>query len=167
MLNRVSLYLLPIAFPLVNHMLKKMEDQQSQKMAVTLERSRRDTTSEQPQEIKASLELDGADKKDTSKGTLPDDESSDIVLCGACLIFSPGFMTKEQNLFWPETEFYYEEYILSQRAQRSGYTIGYNTDLNVLHQSGTATHARFQNRRKYVAEKLRRTADACEIYIRT
>lgn len=45
----------------------------------------------------------------------------DIVPCGACLIFSPVFVNKEKKAFVPETEFYYEEYILYERCKRNAY----------------------------------------------
>ncbi len=88
-----------------------------------------------------------------------------VVLCGACLIFGPGFLGRETELFAPETQFYYEEYILARRCERAGYRMRYRPELAVLHRSGAATRGRFRERRAYVAQKLRRTADACEVYL--
>ncbi len=42
----------------------------------------------------------------------------DIVPFGACLIFTPLFVEKEEKAFEPETRFFYEEYILALRCQQ-------------------------------------------------
>ena len=41
-----------------------------------------------------------------------------IIPFGACLIFTPLFTEKEEKAFEPETQFYYEEFILARRCFR-------------------------------------------------
>lgn len=105
--------------------------------------------------------------KDRSRAMSSEDKKAQdhVILCGACLIFGPKFLQKEVQLFTPETQFYYEEYILAKRCERMGFRMSYRPELEVLHRSGTATHARFQGRKKYLEQKLKRTADACRVYL--
>ena len=89
-----------------------------------------------------------------------------IVLFGACLIFTPLFIEKETSAFQPETNFYYEEYLLKLRCDRQGYLCVYDPDLQVYHETGAATrqsHRRNIERMKFL---LKNTADSCEVYLR-
>ena len=54
---------------------------------------------------------------------------------------------KEDKAFWPETKFFYEEYILTQRCLKHGYTTVYEPGLQVLHESGAATRYSYRNER--------------------
>lgn len=87
-----------------------------------------------------------------------------IVPFGACLIFTPKFVQWEEKAFWPETSFFYEEYILALRCQRSGYKIVFDPTLNVFHESGHATKKNFKNEKQRLRFQMKRTADACLIY---
>ena len=59
----------------------------------------------------------------------------DIVPFGACLIFTPLFVEKEEKAFEPETQFFYEEYILTLRCQQKGYNIVYDPSMSVKHEA--------------------------------
>ncbi len=108
----------------------------------------------------------GGGERENPAGELPFDAAEKpVVLCGACLVFGPGFLKRETELFMPETQFYYEEYILARRCERAGYRMRYRPELTVLHRSGTATQGRFRERKAYIEQKLQRTADACEVYL--
>jgi len=89
----------------------------------------------------------------------------DVVLFGACLIFTPLFIQAEENAFWPETSFYYEEYLLMLRCISKGYKTVYDPSMKVLHESGTSTERRTGSNRKKMRFVMRNTADACEIYL--
>ncbi len=91
----------------------------------------------------------------------------DIVPFGACLIFTPGFVRQEGKAFWPETRFFYEEYLLALRCRRSGYKIFYDPALKALHESGTATKKNFQNEKQRLRFQMERTAEAAEMYLKT
>ena len=88
------------------------------------------------------------------------------VLFGACLIFTPDFVMKEDKAFWPETKFFYEEYILTQRCLKHGYTTVYEPGLQVLHESGAATRYSYRNERERLRFRMERMAEACEAYLR-
>lgn len=88
-----------------------------------------------------------------------------IVPFGACLIFTPDFVKREALAFTPETQFYYEEYLLTRRCQYKGYHTLYDPSLKVLHESGAATRATFRQERRRIRFLLERTAEAGKIYL--
>lgn len=89
-----------------------------------------------------------------------------IIPFGACLIFTPRFVEREEKAFDPETQFYYEEYILANRCFRKGYETGYDPFIKVLHETGSATKQSTKSRAGRMKTMMRRTADACEVYVR-
>ena len=88
-----------------------------------------------------------------------------IVPFGACLIFTPSFVRKEKKAFLPETNFYYEEYLLALRCFRQGYETGYDPSLRVWHEGGAATRQSYGKRFRKMSFVMKNTADACEIYL--
>lgn len=102
-------------------------------------------------------------KKD--RGKFYREVQKNIVPFGACLIFTPDFIKKEKLAFCPETQFFYEEYILTYRCQQKGYHIVYDPSLKVLHESGAATKKSCQSEKKRIRFMLERTKEAAEIYL--
>lgn len=90
----------------------------------------------------------------------------DIVPFGACLIFTPDFVKQEKLAFTPETRFFYEEYILTERCRKNGYRTVYDPALTVYHESGAATKTTFGSERKRMRFMLKRTAEAAEVYMK-
>ena len=90
-----------------------------------------------------------------------------IVPFGACLIFTPEFVKLEEVAFTPETQFFYEEYILTGRCRKKGYRIVYDPALQAYHESGAATKSSFSAARNRTRFMLERTAAAAEIYLKT
>lgn len=87
-----------------------------------------------------------------------------IVPFGAFLIFTPEFVSEQEKAFSPETQFFYEEYILALRCRRLGYRIVYDPSMKVLHESGKSTQAAYRTdkaRMKFTMEKM---LSACRIY---
>lgn len=89
---------------------------------------------------------------------------TNIVPFGACLIFTPEFVKNEQKAFEPETQFFYEEYILALRCQRTKYSICYEPSVQVHHESGQATRRSYKSEKKRIRFMLERTLEACEVY---
>lgn len=89
----------------------------------------------------------------------------DIVPFGACLIFTPEFVRNEAKAFTPETQFFYEEYLLTLRCQRKGYHIVYDPSMTVYHESGAATKKTYSSEKKRIRFMMERTAEACEVYL--
>ena len=91
---------------------------------------------------------------------------TDVIPFGACLIFTPLFAEKEDKAFDPETQFFYEEYILALRCRRKAYKIVYDPAMTVYHESGAATKKSYQHsRRRRIRFMLEKTAAACEVYL--
>lgn len=91
----------------------------------------------------------------------------EIIPFGACLIFTPDFVQKEQLAFTPETHFYYEEYILANRCRENGYHIHYVPIMKVWHESGKATEVSYRSEKERLRFVMERTAEACEVYLTT
>ena len=89
-----------------------------------------------------------------------------IIPFGACLIFTPQFVEREEKAFDPETQFYYEEYILVNRCFREGYETGYDPSMKVLHETGSATKQSTKSRAGRMKTMMLHTADAWEVYVR-
>lgn len=62
-----------------------------------------------------------------------------IVLQGACLIFTPQYIKFEKKAFSPETFMYGEEDLLAYKCIKRGYHIAYIPRLHVCHMQGQAT----------------------------
>lgn len=89
----------------------------------------------------------------------------ECVLFGACFIFSPQFVTREDKAFLPETRFYYEEYILAYRCQKEGYEMVYVPDIKVWHETGVATKSTFKGKKKRMKFIMEQTLASCKIYL--
>ena len=89
-----------------------------------------------------------------------------IVPFGACLIFTPMFVEKEEKAFTPETQFFYEEYIITLRCQKKGYKIVYDPAMVVKHESGSATKKSYGTEKRRIRFMLEKTANSCEIYLK-
>lgn len=68
-------------------------------------------------------------------------EQSDVVLHGACIIFTPLF-TKAcpEYAFYPDTFLYCEEDILALLCSRKGLSICYNPKLQIIHKESVSTN---------------------------
>lgn len=97
--------------------------------------------------------------------TLYSQLQKNIVPFGACLIFTPSFVEKEEKAFEPETQFFYEEYILALRCQRKGYNIVYDPSMSVKHESGAATKKSYGTEKKRIRFMMEKTVGACEVYL--
>lgn len=89
----------------------------------------------------------------------------DIVPFGACLIFTSKFVEIEKKAFDPETEFYYEEYILALRCQKKGYIIVYDPRMKLLHESGFATQKKCRNKKQHLKFMMEKIIGSCRIYM--
>lgn len=83
-----------------------------------------------------------------------------IVLQGSCLIFSPDFIKKESDAFYPETFMWMEEEILTFLCQQKGYTICYNPKIKVLHKEEVNTQNTLPQYSRYYffSQQLRNSA---------
>lgn len=88
-----------------------------------------------------------------------------VVLLGACLIFSKKFMERCQKAFDPETEFFYEEYILACRCERMGMKMVYDPSIRIRHESGAAIRQSYGERRRRLKFILCNIMKGCQVYL--
>lgn len=87
-----------------------------------------------------------------------------VCLMGACLIFSEQYVLDKDKIFSPETNFYYEEYILTLQALRERRKIVYFPDIVVEHKEGSSTSSissKNKIKKKFVMKNM---LDAAKIY---
>ncbi len=94
------------------------------------------------------------------------DRRENIVPMGACLVFTPNFVKAEQVAFWPETMFYYEEYILALRCKMKKYMISYEPDTKIVHRKSTITNSTFKSKKKTVEFIVKHTEQSSLIYLK-
>lgn len=70
-------------------------------------------------------------------------EKEGAVLHGACLIFTPLFVEKENEAFDSRTFMYGEEDMLSQKARQKGYKMIYTPEIKILHLEEKATNQEY------------------------
>lgn len=87
-----------------------------------------------------------------------------VCIMGACIIFSDTYMAKREKPFYPETNFYYEEFLLSLWCKKNGATIVYQPDMKVVHNEGSATKQISSDYRKKIKFRIRNIIDSAEIF---
>lgn len=65
----------------------------------------------------------------------------DVVLHGACYIFSPQFISRRDHCFCPDTFLYMEEYILYYECKKDGLKMLYSPEVKVTHLEDVSTNA--------------------------
>lgn len=90
--------------------------------------------------------------------------ADNIVPCGACLVLSKEFIEQETKVFYPETQFYYEEYILYYNCQKKGYHIVYDPSIQVIHGDGVATKKETLTDKGKVKFIMKHTLKSAKIY---
>lgn len=73
------------------------------------------------------------------------EQYENVVLQGACIIFSTKFIEKEDILFTPAPFLYCEEHILQHRCMRSEYKMIYDPRIRVWHEDSASITKSFAN----------------------
>ena len=71
---------------------------------------------------------------------LPSKVLKDETLHGACLVFSPHFTKVIYEPFCSETFLYKEEFILKKKCERMGFSMVFDSDLEVYHKEDSSTN---------------------------
>lgn len=79
------------------------------------------------------------------KGADHKKEYQNVVLHGACLIFSRAFVASRKDVFYPQTFFYYETEILDYECRRGNRKVIYSPDIKVLHHQNVSTKKTYKN----------------------
>lgn len=89
-----------------------------------------------------------------------------VCLCGACLIFTPTFFSKYENLFEPETYFYHEEEILFYRLNNNGDFMLYTPDLCVFHDHSISTSTKFESEKERLEFQYKNNLNSCDVLLK-
>lgn len=87
-----------------------------------------------------------------------------IVPCGACIVFARDFIEHEEYALFPETEFYYEEYILHYRCKMLKYKIVFEPMAQVLHGDGLATKKSARDEKDRIRFIMAHTLSSAKVY---
>ena len=85
----------------------------------------------------------GRDQKVFAENVSAKDKN--VVLHGACYVFSKNFISKKENCFCPRTFMYFEEDILAYECIRNNMKIVYDPELKVEHLEDVSTNLSFSS----------------------
>lgn len=105
-----------------------------------------------------------AEKADRSNASGYDRYQRNVCLMGACMIFSKAFVKKKNCIFDPETQFYYEEYILSLYCRENNELTVYNPNIHVLHEEGKATEIISSLENEKIKFRVKNILESAKIY---
>lgn len=89
----------------------------------------------------------------------------DVVLHGACYIFSKDFIVPRSYCFHPGTFLYFEEDILHYECLQAGLKLRYNPSLQVLHLEDVATNAALRSNTRKEEMKLRESIRSMQVLL--
>lgn len=101
------------------------------------------------------------------KGNLDTKINSDVLLHGCCIFFSPQFISKFDNAFYPGTFLYGEEELLYFKCQRNGLKSVYYPYITVQHFEDVATNSSVNRVKERLVRKLTNTIASLKIIIET
>lgn len=84
-------------------------------------------------------------KKQNNSSINHENIQTNVVLQGACIIFSPLYINQMDYAFYPETYMYCEEDILAYLCHKKGWTILYSPTINIYHVECGSTKELHQN----------------------
>lgn len=99
------------------------------------------------------------------KNELYDSLKMNVVLHGACYIYSLKYIYSHENCLYNETFMYYESYILHTLANRENLNLVYDPRIKVLHHEDVATDMTFVKKKSKVIFTNKCLFDSCEIFI--
>lgn len=112
-----------------------------------------------------------AGSSDIRSALNPHIDHENVVLQGSCLIYSGKYLKKKLSkchncLFYPETRFYYEEYIQTLWCGRNSCEAVYSPSLLVHHMGGRATSSIPGTDPDKIRFRMRNIRDSAVIYLR-
>ena len=107
------------------------------------------------------------EENDFSARPRTDLPAENVVLHGACLIFSSDFIKKRDRAFNPATFLYFEEDLLALECLQEGLLMRYEPSLKAEHLEDMATEAASigSSTKKMDREKIRRLLESYNIYL--
>ena len=109
------------------------------------------------------LFMPGTGKKPTP--VFRDCSLKDVVLHGACYIFSEGFIRSRELCFNPDTFLFFEEDILHFECLRDGLAMWYDPSVQVIHLEDVSTDAAFNRPLAKEMMKMRESLHSLEVLL--
>lgn len=97
-------------------------------------------------------------------GTAYDQRRTDVCPMGACLIFSREYLTDREQIFFPETRFYYEENIMMLWCRAKQKKVLYQPLLRVHHMEGRSTGTVGALERERIRFRMKNIVEAAAVY---
>ena len=98
----------------------------------------------------------------------PEPRLYNVVLQGACYVFSRDYIEKQNKIFFPLNSFYFEEYFVFAECKRKGYKIVYDPCVQVIHNESSSTKQNLSSqveRMKFRLTNLNKSMKSyCEVY---
>lgn len=98
------------------------------------------------------------------KPSITSKEMENVLLIGACLIFSTEFIEKKKELFNPVTFLYYEEDFLFHECEKNKWLVLYHPEIKVNHQHSASTRYMGKNYYNIRQFSLRCCLESAELY---
>ena len=93
------------------------------------------------------------------------ERKENVCLMGAALIYSKKYFDKYAPVFYPETFFYYEEFIQSLRCRVNNELVVFEPSIHVMHMEGKATaSATSKSRYRQIKFRTRNILNSARIY---
>lgn len=89
-----------------------------------------------------------------------------VLLSGSCIICSEELLREKEKVFYPETYFYYEEYILAYWCHRHGKKIVFNPSIQILHFGGAATRSVSTEMKNKLKFRIKNDTESAAIYLK-
>lgn len=105
-------------------------------------------------------------EKKTTNALDYDQYQKNVCLMGACMVFSKKYMEKRKIVFWPETKFYYEEFLLSLWCKKNKEDMIYQPEIQVLHKEGSATNCIDSQYKKRLEFRISKIIESAKIYVK-
>lgn len=93
------------------------------------------------------------------------EEKENVVLHGACVIFSPLYIDKKEYAFYPKTFLFYEEEIMTLICTYERMKIVYSPELQVLHYEDLATNKLVKNSYEKELFKIKHQRFSANVYL--
>ena len=81
-------------------------------------------------------------------------EQQNVILQGACLIFSRDYISCNQKAFEPEVFLYFEEYYLARKCERNQWKTLYSNEIQVIHLHRGSSGLFGQTYREYCKKRI-------------
>lgn len=94
------------------------------------------------------------------------EEQENVVLSGSCIICSRDLLNEKEKVFYPETYFYYEEYILAYWCYKNHKKVVFQPSIQVLHFGGVATTTVSNNMKDKLKFITKNDLKGAEVYLK-